>query len=83
MDNVTHNPEIQAIHEKTYKKTAVFKIQNTIHKYKTICHFYTGEFCATDGLGSVTSGNCSAGYFCINASVTDQPTDGITGDICP
>lgn len=41
-----------------------------------------GKYCS--GIGEITtSGNCAAGYLCINGSSTATPNDGITGTICP
>ena len=34
------------------------------------------------GRANVT-GDCSAGFWCINGSATSTPTDGITGQRCP
>ncbi|KAG9394276.1 FG-GAP repeat [Carpediemonas membranifera] len=41
-----------------------------------------GSYCGGEGLAA-TSGDCSAGYFCISGATTASPTDGDTGDICP
>ena len=41
-----------------------------------------GDYCGDEGLLEPT-GDCSPGYFCvINASIS-QPTDGVTGNVCP
>ena len=40
-----------------------------------------GEFCDQPGL-SQTSGLCSPGYYCTEASDTATPTDGVMGDYC-
>lgn len=34
------------------------------------------------GLGAVT-GDCRIGYYCGRGSEREDPTDGVTGDICP
>lgn len=41
-----------------------------------------GSYCGSSGLAAVT-GPCSAGYFCLEASQTATPMDGVTGDTCP
>ena len=41
-----------------------------------------GSYCATPGLPSVT-GPCAPGYYCARGASLADPTDGITGDICP
>ena len=46
-----------------------------------IFHF-VGKYCLMPGGANVT-GDCSAGYWCINGSPTPTPTDGITGQRCP
>lgn len=43
---------------------------------------FSGHYCETDGLGS-ESGQCYGGYFCTAGSSVPNPTDGVTGDICP
>ena len=39
-------------------------------------------YCANEGL-SYPSGLCSSGFFCVLGASTPQPTDGMTGDVCP
>ena len=39
-----------------------------------------GSNCATSGLQVVT-GNCTAGYYCLEGSTTATPTDGTQGNI--
>jgi len=39
-------------------------------------------YCGDEGLTEPT-GSCSSGYYCVIAANTSQPTDGLTGDICP
>ncbi|XP_034024623.1 multiple epidermal growth factor-like domains protein 6 [Thalassophryne amazonica] len=42
-----------------------------------------GFFCASPGK-SLTSGQCSSGYYCLSGSMSPTPEDGgITGDRCP
>ncbi|GFS22362.1 fibrillin-1-like [Elysia marginata] len=41
-----------------------------------------GNYCATPGLYTVTS-QCKAGYYCDRGASIEDPTDGITGNICP
>ncbi|XP_072282810.1 uncharacterized protein [Pyxicephalus adspersus] len=41
-----------------------------------------GLYCEEAGL-AVPSGECAAGYFCINGATTPKPTDSIRGNICP
>ena len=41
-----------------------------------------GKYCETPGLDTWT-GDCQAGYWCILASDSDTPTDGVTGRECP
>ena len=41
-----------------------------------------GEYCAGFALTS-PSGFCDPGYYCIGSAITPQPTDGVTGDVCP
>ena len=43
----------------------------------------TGEFCETAGLGTVTSGKCKEGFYCVGGATSSTPTDGVTGNICP
>ena len=53
--------------------------------YYTISSTYyhrEGSYCATPGLPSV-SGSCDPGYYCARGASRSDPTDGITGDICP
>lgn len=47
-------------------------------KYYNVTHFKT-MFTA---LGAVT-GDCRIGYYCGRGSERDDPTDGVTGNICP
>lgn len=35
-----------------------------------------------DGLAAET-GECYGGYYCMSAATVPNPTDGVTGDICP
>ena len=48
------------------------------------CHFLssTGFYCLLPGLAAV-SGPCGAGFHCTRGSSVPNPTDGITGDLCP
>ena len=39
-------------------------------------------YCPSPGAVS-PAGNCSEGYYCTLEAITDQPTDGTTGNICP
>ena len=41
-----------------------------------------GRFCGSQGFTS-TSGNCSAGFYCTLRAQVAQPTDGVTGNVCP
>ncbi|EDO40914.1 predicted protein, partial [Nematostella vectensis] len=42
-----------------------------------------GEFyCGSTGLDA-PSGNCSAGFYCISGAKVPNPTDGVTGNVCP
>ncbi|XP_070552128.1 fibrillin-2-like [Ptychodera flava] len=41
-----------------------------------------GMYCGSNQLSEPTD-NCSAGYYCISTAVVANPTDGVTGDICP
>lgn len=42
----------------------------------------TGSYCLLPGLAAV-SGPCGAGFHCTRGSSVPNPTDGITGDLCP
>ncbi|XP_021231890.1 zonadhesin-like isoform X5 [Numida meleagris] len=44
------------------------------------CH--AGFYCNASGL-SVPSGECSAGFYCKGGAVLPNPTDDVTGNICP
>nr|XP_006821768.1 PREDICTED: multiple epidermal growth factor-like domains protein 10-like [Saccoglossus kowalevskii] len=41
-----------------------------------------GYYCLTSGQPNVTD-QCDEGYFCSSAAYIANPTDGVTGDICP
>ncbi|EDV25654.1 uncharacterized protein TRIADDRAFT_55968 [Trichoplax adhaerens] len=41
-----------------------------------------GKYCGTAGLSTWT-GDCNAGYYCLQNASTPEPTDGITGSKCP
>ncbi|XP_071807027.1 uncharacterized protein, partial [Asterias amurensis] len=41
-----------------------------------------GNYCGVDGLDAV-SAQCWAGYYCDRTATRPDPTDGVTGDICP
>jgi len=41
-----------------------------------------GQYCDSDGLPG-TSGNCSAGHYCILESTTAEPVDSFEGSNCP
>ncbi|CAK7320737.1 hypothetical protein VULLAG_LOCUS22832 [Vulpes lagopus] len=41
-----------------------------------------GSYCLLPGLVAV-SGPCRAGFYCTQAAAVPNPTDGITGDLCP
>lgn len=41
-----------------------------------------GMFCSQSGLGS-PDGLCDPGYYCTSKATIPNPTDGVTGDICP
>lgn len=41
-----------------------------------------GSYCLLPGLVAV-SGPCRAGFHCTQAAAVPNPTDGITGDLCP
>ena len=41
-----------------------------------------GMYCPSPGAIS-PAGNCSSRYYCVLNATTAQPTDGVTGDICP
>ena len=41
-----------------------------------------GYFCAKSGLSEV-QGPCNPGFYCLGGAFTSQPSDGITGDVCP
>ena len=41
-----------------------------------------GKYCQTPGLPLPTD-DCDAGFYCIGASTTGTPEDGVEGDICP
>eukprot|EP00057_Strongylocentrotus_purpuratus_P012752 XP_011667226.1 PREDICTED: neurogenic locus notch homolog protein 3 [Strongylocentrotus purpuratus] len=41
-----------------------------------------GNYCDVEGLADV-AGKCMEGFYCISTAVRPDPTDGITGDICP
>ncbi|KAM8927608.1 uncharacterized protein RCH25_007839 [Pelodytes ibericus] len=41
-----------------------------------------GKFCRGEGITD-TSGNCSAGFYCVSGSHVDSPINGITGSSCP
>ncbi|CDJ35942.1 uncharacterized protein EMH_0045710 [Eimeria mitis] len=40
-----------------------------------------GKYCDSEGLPQ-PSGPCRAGYLCYKRATTDQPTDGVTGELC-
>lgn len=43
-----------------------------------------GRYCATNALSSASgSGPCMGGYFCRLGATKPNPTDGVTGNICP
>lgn len=44
---------------------------------------YAGYYCPKDGMSEIYDYRCSAGYFCLGSATEKQPTDGVTGDICP
>lgn len=44
--------------------------------------FPAGSYCLLPGLAAV-SGPCSAGFHCTRGASVPNPTDGITGDLCP
>lgn len=44
--------------------------------------FSLGSYCLLPGLVT-PSGFCSAGFFCNHGASVPNPTDGITGDLCP
>ncbi|XP_044928344.1 SCO-spondin isoform X2 [Mustela putorius furo] len=46
----------------------------------TLCD--PGSYCLLPGLVAI-SGPCRAGFHCIQAAAVPNPTDGITGDLCP
>ena len=41
-----------------------------------------GHYCAQVGLVEV-SGDCDGGFYCTFGATGPEPTDGVTGDICP
>ncbi|XP_077105722.1 uncharacterized protein LOC143764221 isoform X2 [Ranitomeya variabilis] len=41
-----------------------------------------GRVCRGEALSS-SSGNCSAGYYCVMGAISESPVDGITGSFCP
>ncbi|GCB79698.1 hypothetical protein scyTo_0016994, partial [Scyliorhinus torazame] len=41
-----------------------------------------GQFCSQEGLVK-SSGSCFPGFYCLRGTMYPNPTDGITGDICP
>ncbi|GCC23266.1 hypothetical protein chiPu_0001660 [Chiloscyllium punctatum] len=41
-----------------------------------------GQFCGQEGLIE-PSGSCLTGFYCFRGAMYPNPTDGITGDICP
>ncbi|KAM3922961.1 uncharacterized protein RB166_012036 [Leptodactylus fuscus] len=42
----------------------------------------SGYYCADEGL-TEPSGRCLPGYWCIGRAETANPTDGVTGNVCP
>ncbi|KAG9482440.1 hypothetical protein GDO78_011238 [Eleutherodactylus coqui] len=42
----------------------------------------SGFYCADEGL-TEPSGRCLLGYWCIGRAETSNPTDGVTGNVCP
>ena len=42
-----------------------------------------GYYCGSQGLTSGTTTPCDAGFYCILGAIRPDPTDGITGMICP
>ncbi|KAG8568304.1 hypothetical protein GDO81_013953 [Engystomops pustulosus] len=42
----------------------------------------SGYYCADEGL-TEPSGRCLPGYWCIGRAETSNPTDGVTGTVCP
>lgn len=51
-------------------------------KYDYQIHFISGNYCEEAELSKVT-GLCDAGYFCLRGAKVADPTDNITGGICP
>jgi hypothetical protein len=44
----------------------------------------TGHYCGTKGMTAVTTSDyCDSGFYCIEGATRPDPTDGITGKICP
>ena len=41
-----------------------------------------GKYCATPALADVT-GDCDPGFYCARGASRADPTDGVTGDVCP
>ena len=41
-----------------------------------------GKYCERQGLTNYT-GECTEGYYCESGANVSEPTDGVTGDICP
>ena len=41
-----------------------------------------GVLCSVAGLSNVV-GQCDAGYYCAGEAIRADPTDDITGNICP
>ena len=46
------------------------------------CVYFAGSYCEIAGLANAT-GPCDAGYFCNSDAQQPDPTDGVTGDVCP
>ena len=42
----------------------------------------SGYYCEMEGL-SVETAPCAMGYFCTRGASQPNPTDGVTGDVCP
>ncbi|GKT33090.1 hypothetical protein ADUPG1_007102, partial [Aduncisulcus paluster] len=41
-----------------------------------------GYYCGEEGISQVSTA-CDAGYYCLGGATKPNPTDGVTGDICP
>lgn len=64
-----------------FRKLALKGDTQALHLRATLL-FFLGSYCLLPGLVT-PSGFCNAGFFCNHGASVPNPTDGITGDLCP